>query len=516
MAYSITYAGQDITAYVDQMSIEVTDTLAQGAGTGGGNTPSGRATTFKMNTSLGPVSQAKGAGQSITVPSLVRQGEMIIRDVSNTIIFGGFATKFTDTSNKSRYFTGIEGVDYSTSLSRYIVNETFSALTDIQMIKFLMQKYAPWVNLSLLTTSGLNMYSVKIFRQVTLEQALQNITATTGYILFVDYQKRLHYTAPNSVSTAPFTLSTAPNFTTSFNYRVEEYLVDDNAAINRVTFFGGRKPSGNISQDVSPLANGNNTVFVYAYYPRNTSDGKLHITVNGAQQVIGSVNGKGAANQLKGKGGTADVIVNNDARSATFAYPPPSGATVLLMYQYEYPLAIQIVDRTSTAFYGLFLDGVISDQTVFDTGTAVARCKVILTQQSFGLTTLKLITWKPGLQAGQLLQVFHSVRQLNTTFLIQEVQTHALGGGNFQYSVSCGAWNWNLIDVIMKLSTLVTPPQLTTSDQSTNIAINQGITSVSQAFAFSKTIKTYGGYYSRTTPGGDGHDAYAGLSSISS
>jgi hypothetical protein len=62
VAYSITLAGQDITQYVDQLSIDINDTLGQGGGAGSGPSTQGRASTFKFNTSLGPASLALGAG----------------------------------------------------------------------------------------------------------------------------------------------------------------------------------------------------------------------------------------------------------------------------------------------------------------------------------------------------------------------------------------------------------------------------------------------------------------------
>ncbi len=180
MAYSITLAGQDITLHVDQLTVEIEDTLGQGSGAGSSGGTQGRAATIKFNTDLGPMNTAVGAGQAIPQrttspaivprifggpitglpiitlhadPSLVRQGEIVVIDASGAIVFGGFATKYTDTTtsvigNTRRNFTTVEGVDYSTSLQRTIVNETFVGQTDIQIIQFVMSKYAPWIDLT--------------------------------------------------------------------------------------------------------------------------------------------------------------------------------------------------------------------------------------------------------------------------------------------------------------------------------------------------------------------------------
>src|SRR5262249_12000038 len=154
--------------------------------------------------------------------------------------------------------------------------ETFTAQTDIQIIKYLLTNYAPWVDQSLLPLTPAYTFTSFPVRSKSLLWALQKIVDTVGYQIFITPDKKAHYEAPFQASTAPFGLSSSPTFNTTQAYKVTDLTVDDTAAINRVIFFGGKHPSNDFIQDLSPQANGNNTTFVLAYYPKEATDGKVH------------------------------------------------------------------------------------------------------------------------------------------------------------------------------------------------------------------------------------------------
>jgi hypothetical protein len=538
--------GQNITAFCDQMSVVVDDTLGQGGGAGSSSSTQGRAATIRFNTNLGPMNRAIGAGQKIPagLPSLVRQGEIVITDPSGVVVFGGYATKYTDTTTSilgqtTQNFTTVEGIDYSTSLQRTLVNETFAAQTDIQIIKFVMQKYAPWVKLDFLPLFASYLFPIKSFRNVTLEVVLQTVAGITGFLVYVDYHKFLRYIAPTEASSAPFSLTSTPDFVHSFPHSVSEFLVDDNSAINRIFFYGGTKISNNFWQDLSPMVNGNNKVFTLAFNPLVMVDGKFHVQlggsngVGGAEQIVGTSNSSGVSNQLISQGGTAQVLLDQNARSLTFD-TAPSGVGVFAGYRYSFPLSIIMTDEVSHKFFGdPYLDGFIDDSTIFDTTTAIQRIKVVLAQQSFGLVSLKVDTYQPGIQAGMLLQVVNPLRGINGTYLVQRVQIETYGGGQYVFHIDLGAWNWNLIDFLLKLPSL-SAFQDDQSNETTETVIllpNAVNARIHDAWAH-KTSS--GPYYARAAQlasvtavprilGGtleganfDGHAAFCGLATISS
>ena len=539
--FSIKLAGQDITANVDQLSVKIEDALGQGAGAGSSGATQGRAATITFNTNLGPINRAIGAGQTIptgTGPVLVRQGEIIVTDKNGVVIFGGYATAFTDTTTKSLGlskvpFTQVEGVDYSTSLQRTIINETFATASDTSIIRFIMQKYAPWVNLQYLPTTTAFLFPQKRLRNVSVEAALQAIAGVTGYLVYVDYLKNLRYIPPAAASSAPFSISDNPNFINSFGGTITDFKVDDNSAINRVYFYGGTQISNSFPQDISPFANGNNTTFPLAYAPEALAAGGYVLTVNGVAQAVFTSTAAGQIGKLKNQGGLADALVDTSNKTITFSTAPASGATVLFTYRYHYPLTLKLTDENSHRFFGdPYLDGYVQDQSVFDVFTAIQRAKVVLAQQSFGLTTLKIDTHHGGAQSGQIMQVVNAVRGINAAYLIQNVEVEAEGNGSFVYHITLGAWNWNLIDWMLKVGTLGAFSDPTIDESAQTVDIEQILSNFTLSTAWTTAPKpayairglappvpisnaaTRWIFYARSAPVGDGHDAYPGNSTV--
>lgn len=460
---------------------------------------------------------------SLMPPLLVRQGEIVITDAGGNVIWGGFATKYTDITttkvgNTKQNFTTINGVDHEGQLARVLINESYVAMTDVGIIRATLSKYAPWIDLSLLPTTGFFTFPVKNFRSVSVLAVLQGIAGITGMLVWIDFQKRAHYISASSAFTAPFFLTDHPDFMTSYSHNVQEFIIDDNSAINRVTFYGGKRPSGDFTQDVSPLANGNNKVFPTAYFPRVTSDGKFHVTVNGVEQVIGYATGSNIpANTFKSAGGLADVLINPDAQNVTFDVAPAAGSTVLIKYQYEFPLVLVITDEVSHQFFGNpYLDGSISDSSVFDAPTGVQRAKVLLAQQSFGLVSLKVDCWQGGIKSGQTVKVVNALRGINGTYLVQEVETEPLGAGSFVFHLTLGAWNWNIIDVVVKLAQGAAVQDNSVAEDVSTLVVSTVAVKAAVTSAWVKKAETVGPYYARSTPVGDGHDAYPGFSTIAS
>lgn len=525
--FSIILAGQDITSTVDQASIDAIDALGQGSGAGAAPTFQGRQSTIKLNTSLGPANSALGAGQTLPGggPYLVRQGQLLIKDSNGNIVWAGYATKYTDITTgvyartSVQPFTTIEGTDYDAALDRILVNASYVALTDVQIITQTIQKYAPWIGLSFMPAVGVFVFPVKNFRNVSVQKLLRTIAGITGYMIWVDFNQQLHYVALANAQSAPFGLSDTPDFITTFPHNVQEFVIDDNSVINRVTFYGGRHNSGDFTQDVSPLANGSNKVFPLAYYPHPTSDGKYHVLLNGVEQVIGDVNGaQTPANTFISQGGLANVLMNSDAHTVTFDTAPAGGATVLVKYQYDFPLTLIVTSQASYQYFGPpYLDGFLSDDTVFDTNTALQRAKVVLSQQAFGLVTLKIDCWQPGLRSGMTVNVQNTVRALSGPYLVQQVEMEPVGSGVFVFHLTLGSWDWNLLDVMMKLANATAPSDTSQTEVIELVDTNSAVVNANVTSSWTKNDTLYSSpHYARASALGDGHDSFPGFATITS
>jgi hypothetical protein len=464
------------------------------------------------------VSQAQNhyAARQAT-PALVRQGETIIYDSSGTRIFGGYATDLQDKTEYTRVKTDITCSDYWQDTARHVVNQIYTSEYDNQILLNLFQTYAPDIDLSAWSQTQTYLFTKIYLRAKTLQESVQKIADTVGFDTWIDPYKKFRYQSPSTSGTAPFSLTDAPDFIRSFPCSVTTYEKDDTAIINRVFFYGGKTPSTDFTQNLSAQCNGANTTLVLAYYPREASDGKIHLYKNAVELAMGRVFAQGAANTLKSQGGTADALLNSSAQAITFDVAPLATDTITCKYRYEVPLTVMVTNQTSYSYFGRYYDGVISDTTVQDKTTAIQRARILLLEQAFGFEHLTIKYYKPGIQAGMLLRVDHNVRGIHNAYIVQSVKTKPLGNGQFEYTVELGAWNWNLVDIMVqagKLAHLIDQLDDESEDVVTAEQINQNLGA--HIVLLSPITRTSGVYYARATPVGDGHDAYPGLFTITS
>jgi hypothetical protein len=406
-------------------------------------------------------------------------------------------------------------VDYWQHLDRVnIQGQVYDGMTDIFILRDLFTKYAPWINISLLPTTPNYTFGPRNFQNKSLQAALQTVADTTGLMIWIDPYKFAHYVSPAQASTAPFSLSDSPDFRTSWPHKITDYETDDNALVNRVTFYGGKNLSHEFVQDLSPQANGINVLFQLAYYPHKCLDGKYHVQLYGADIVLGYDGSTGAANQLISQGGYAQVLLNIDNHTLTFDTAPAAASMPSIRYRREQPLVVVTTDQASFAFFGTWLDGTLTDSTVFDQQTATNRCRVLLLEQSFGLTTLKATYRKAGLQSGQVLKIVNTVKGINNSYIIQQVTTKPLGGGKFEYEVTCGAWNWNAVDVMLQVVAAATPDDSSQDQSVVPVIVEQIPSNLKVSGVVSANARAMSAYLFETTPTGASTDGYFGLASF--
>jgi hypothetical protein len=489
MGLSVFYAGQNITNQVQESTIDIQLNLAQGAGASQGG---GQSSQLTFLAKLNSVGTSVGAGTTILTPQLVRLGEVVIKDSKNQTVFGGFAVQLDDQTIKKNTYTKITACDYWQSLQFIgLQNELYQGKSDVYIIKDLLHRYASWIDLSHIPSKGGYTFNILAFSSKTLLDAIQQIADTAGWMIWITPDKQAYYTTPLQASTAPFALADDGSGTYC---AVDQHTIDDTQAINRIFFYGGKQPTKDFKQDLSVQANGENTKFLLAYFPKIAADGKIHVGKNGSDLVLGIETGSSndANNILKKDGGNADVLLNPDAKTLTFSVAPSAASKPYALYRYELPLSLIITDEESHRYFGQYLDGFISDSNVIDTATGVQRCKIALAQYSMGVKTLSTRIWKPGIQPGQIVRVDHSVRGIHDSFVVQSVEITPLGMGNFVYTLTLGAWNWNLVDLLLKLVKAVTPDDTSTLADSVPIQIAPVSESASVDFNFSLTTSASG------------------------
>jgi hypothetical protein len=436
-----------------------------------------------------------GGIQSCT-PYLLRQGELIVYDTTtSTRMFGGYVSKLSDLTMRKQPMVQVDCHDYWQDLDRVQVNLVYNGVSDTTIISQVMSTYAPWIDTSLVNFTVSNyVFQLRRFRAKSVMQILQAIADVTGFDVWVDPNKKLHYQAPSSLGTAAFAVSDNPDGVTSFGAVFSKYEVDDNAIVNRAFFYGGKKPSTDFTQDLSNQCTGSNTLFTVAYYPRNSSDGKVHVKKNGTDLAVGNPFGTGAANTLKSAGGTADVLLDVDAQTLTFDTAPLATDTIVAIYRYNTPLLVTLNNTQSQAFYGRFYDGNLIDDQVFDVQTAIQRLRILLVEQAFGLVEISFTTRQPGLVAGTQLSITNHARGINGTYMIQKVTTKPIGGGYYDFEVECGAWNWHLADVLLAATKFLSPQDDSTDESTTPIQAQQVTTNIGVHVTATATVTGSGTY----------------------
>lgn len=451
-----------------------------------------------------------------TAPQLVRQGEVIVYDVNGNRIFGGYASDLQDKTEYTQIKTQVTCSDYWQDLARVVVNQIYTSEYDDQIISALFSGYAPTIDLSAWTPSHTYLFTKIYLRAKTLQDSLQMIADTTGFDVWIDAYKKFQYKSPSDSGTAPFAVSDSPNFSSSYPLAVTKYEKDDTAIINRVYFYGGKDQSSDYTQDLGPQANGSNNTFVLAYYPRASSDGNVDFYIGGVLMAMGVAFGTGAANTLIMNGGTAQAILNSSSQAITVdnSVIPAAGTSVKCKYRYEIPLTVMTTNQASYQYFGRWFDGTISDTTVQDKNTAIQRAKILLLEQAYGFEHITLHCWQPGLAAGQLLRIDHNVRDLHASYIVQSVKVQPLGNGVFQYEVDLGAWNWNMVDVLVQAGKSAGLIDQEDDESQDVVTATQVDANIGVHFAWSSHLRTAGGYYARSTAVGDGHDAYPGLFTV--
>lgn len=491
--FTVFLEGQDITEFVEEESYRGTSVLGQGAGVGAGGT--GQATTCEFDVWLGPVASAIGKNQTPSGTDLVRQGEVLVFDARGTKVFGGYATIMKDITESLDPQTHINCHDYWQHLDRIQVNNHFFNADDVTIIKSLLDQYAPFIDQSLIPAFGNQTYPDKILKD-TLRGCIQKLADENGWMVWVDPEKRLHYASPSSGQTAPFGVSDDADSVLTQPHQLHEYVVDDTGIINRVVFYGGKSNSPDFTQDLSVQANGVNKTFFIAYQSHNASDGQKHLVQNGVELALGSVFDTSAAGLFKSQGGDSDALINSAARIITFDVAPLGTDTLTFEYRYQTPLVIIMSNAQSHNFYGDWYEGRITDSSVFDSNLALQRCRVLLAQQAFGLVSVSLTVWTPGIQAGQLLNVKNAVRGVDETFLVQKVVTKPTGGGTFEYDIELGAWNWNLVDLLVQNARVLNPADTNIEEDISVIQARESVTGATVVIAITTSTNPSGQYFS--------------------
>ncbi len=505
MGYAVTCAGVDITQYVEDKTMIVKSSINQVRGA-----------TLEF--------EVRGTGVALLKP----WGEIAVTDFTNTKVFGGYLTMLDDASFALTPRQKVSCQDYTQRLLTRVVIAVYVEQGDVAVLKNLLNTYFPWVDTSQLPASTAIIPRIQ-FNRLDVLACVTRICSLSNYVFWIDPNKVAHYADVNSAQVAPFGISDSPDNVTTFGAHFTQHSWDYTSLTNRVYFYGGTTRSLDNVEDVSSQASGSMATFSLAYPPLPSSVvmpytnpvsgytyGKraIVVTVNGNQYAAGQEN---YDNLIGVNNGTCVVVANRDEKHIRFAQGniPAKGSTVTVTYQYDVPIILSAQDSQSYAAFGDWFDGRVSDQRMVDLSAAQLRATTIIEQEGFGKQTGTLSIYKPGLVAGQAINIVNGVRGISGQFLIQTVTGNNKGAGVFEYDVEYGAYNKTLQDHLTALNTLVGPEDTYNANDITNQSSSQSalvlfpdahVQPTLTDSLYALTQSTSHGYYPGTAP------AYPGFS----
>lgn len=434
----ITINGTDRTSSIPTHSLSIQDVL-----------------THQMDTASFEVRDGGAFG-------LAELQEVIITDQAETTrYFAGFISAINSLEDYPAVHYQITAVDYSFLLEKAIINNAYEGDSDYTIINSMFSGASPDLSGDIDTTTDvetiLSSIDRLVFNRLTVRQALEIIAGISGGDWYVDYGPgaggalaNLHYFS-SLANPAPYSLSNAPDLSTSFPF---SGLVENKSAgnvANRITIVGGQYLSDDATFEFE--GNANQTRFVIPFKMQGpAAGGGVQVDVNSGTDGSPSWSSKTVGTGYLDELGTYDVLYYFAEKVIEFNVAPHVlNRSWRIVGRYEVPLRARVQDDASIIQYGRYLDKLIVDQTIEDKNTAKQRGRIELANNAVANPTYRCSVREPGLRSGMSIRLTHSGRGIDADYLIQRVTTHWIGGGYVEYLIELGLYRPDLIDIILGL-----------------------------------------------------------------
>jgi hypothetical protein len=442
---------------------------------GGTSWPTLVESSFQIQTILGQtVSTLRGSlyDKACSLPIPIELSDIIVtRGDTGDRIFGGLLSAPAGrTEGVSRYWD-IQAQSYTILLNKILFYNSYNtgytytdlssnALTgDLAILSNLFQKsvvsrqgvgYTPSEILVSPTycQQGMKTIGALKFIYTYAQEAVSQLATYVGFNFYVDYNKYLHYYSRTTVS-APFSLSSSPDGTTSIGYRNMIYKPDGSRIINCYLVYGSQLPSatqtGYLGNNgiLTVLSTGN---LPGAQFGLGAPAGQTQILVwvNTGTQLspvwVSRTCGVTGLNSLSSFDCTFDAVAN----ALTFAVAPPnisvpaannSGA-VKLQYMYTYAGGQPFYVLDSVTKYGReYWQRIIAA----DVNTAAGLATNLQNLESQFSTALEIITLTVSdsdfpvgnnnrFAIGQYVPLVNAKLGVNKSYWIHSITTKIVGG----------------------------------------------------------------------------------------
>jgi len=376
--------------------------------------------------------------------------------------FAGFVTllkrvPFVDVDGNDCVALNVDAQDYTCLLNKSIINREWTDETD----KVIVQEIISYADPDLSADVGTATYvtenaTLGKFRasRLTAREAIDRLAEIIGADWFIDYDGELHWFITEE-ETSVIQLSDEPNYSTSFPYSDLSESEPGIDIINRVIVIGGHYRS----DDTTYILQGTGQdTHISLPFKAHAPDGYNSIRVwrndgtEGAPDWTALTVRVGYVDELEG----ADEVLHYYQEKALEqqANWPELPNACKVTAQYEIPLRVEIRDNASYNRYGRWLTTRINDTNITTKAEARLRGKALLAAYALANPAYRCKTFEPGIRAGEMVLLTDSALNLDDYLLVQRVVTRQLPNGLVATSINLGAYNPDLIDIIIALKRL--------------------------------------------------------------
>jgi len=379
----------------------------------------------------------------------------------------------TNAAGSVKYFAGllatydvtIEGItkvytcqcqDYSLLLSTAYWGQNYLAKTDAYIIADAFTNALPEISTTGITESTASLATFTM-NHISLKKMMETLAELKGMEWYVDYDKLLHYYAPEE-NYAAYSLSTSPDNVTSFPFYDFLYSKDGTNLANRVTVYGGWYKTDDKTTEWP--ANGVQTEFgdlpAYTMAP-STNPTRILVWKNTGSDVspVWTAQIVGVDNiDTLGVGGVT-VLFNAVTCHLTFQVAP-ANLTLAYRVQYRYRAQVAQTVRSMASYtqYGKWFDLPIVNADIQSDEEAENIGRKIINEQAFGKHVITLKTMQSGFEAGQLVWFVHGILSIARYLTISKVKVRVMRSTYVEYEITMAGSNPNddIIDNLVKLN----------------------------------------------------------------
>jgi len=393
--------------------------------------------------------------------NVVEWQEVILTD-GPTKLFGGFVIKPKRSGIVTNDRVAVSCGDYAAYTDHIIVKVAYANKTDAYILNDLFSTYFPEINSTTFVTAYVT-HSNKQFNRKKLREIIDELASAANADWYIDYDKKLHF-FQNETSQSPFSISSQPNYVTSFPCQNLEVQEDGTGIVNLVEVVGGIYLSDD--QTIYLPGTGKSNRVLLPYRMRGpASGGGLQVSRNDgsdASPIWTTMTVKVA--YISVLGATTEVLFYYEEKVIEQQNNFPNlQSGVRIFGRYEIPLRVRVRDDASYALYGRWFYDYINDPNLIDKQSARLVGKARLAAASIANPTITFKTFKSGLRAGQRLAIYDHTKNINGTYIIQKVTMNDRGGAPGQvlvgYDVECGVYNPDLIDTLLEISRNAKPSE---------------------------------------------------------